>query len=89
LRAEIEDIEKEKALEEIDFCQKEIYLISLREKLKEISEKLKEAEKEKDFEKLKDKAALITPTPGGTGPILVAKLFENFFELLEKEKVVI
>ena len=24
---------------------------------------------------------LYTPTPGGTGPILVAKLFENFFEL--------
>ncbi|GIW66906.1 MAG: bifunctional protein FolD [Candidatus Parcubacteria bacterium] len=42
-----------------------------------------------DFEKLKNKASLITPTPGGTGPILVAKLFENFFKLLEKEKVVI
>ncbi|MEK7626608.1 MAG: bifunctional 5,10-methylenetetrahydrofolate dehydrogenase/5,10-methenyltetrahydrofolate cyclohydrolase [Patescibacteria group bacterium] len=25
-----------------------------------------------------------TPTPGGTGPILVAKLFENFFKLNEK-----
>lgn len=25
--------------------------------------------------------ALFTPTPGGTGPILVAKLFENFFSL--------
>ncbi len=36
-----------------------------------------------DFEKLKDKASLITSTPGGTGPILVAKLFENFFKLLE------
>ena len=22
-----------------------------------------------------------TPTPGGTGPLLVAKLFENFYEL--------
>ncbi|MBI2452637.1 MAG: bifunctional methylenetetrahydrofolate dehydrogenase/methenyltetrahydrofolate cyclohydrolase, partial [Parcubacteria group bacterium] len=22
-----------------------------------------------------------TPTPGGTGPILVAKLFENFYKL--------
>lgn len=39
-----------------------------------------------DFEKLKDKASLITPTPGGTGPILVAKLFENFFKLLEIQK---
>lgn len=26
-----------------------------------------------------------TPTPGGTGPILVAKLFENFFLLVEKQ----
>ncbi|GIW65629.1 MAG: bifunctional protein FolD [Candidatus Parcubacteria bacterium] len=42
-----------------------------------------------DFEKLKDKASLITSTPGGTGPILVAKLFENFFKLLEAEKIVI
>jgi len=25
--------------------------------------------------------AFYTPTPGGTGPILVAKLFENFYEL--------
>lgn len=39
-----------------------------------------------DFEKLKDKASLITATPGGTGPILVAKLFENFFKLLEIQK---
>lgn len=26
-------------------------------------------------------AAFYTPTPGGTGPILVAKLFENFYKL--------
>jgi methylenetetrahydrofolate dehydrogenase (NADP+)/methenyltetrahydrofolate cyclohydrolase len=26
-----------------------------------------------------------TPTPGGTGPILVAKLFENFYELNKEE----
>jgi len=39
-----------------------------------------------NFEKLKEKANLITPTPGGTGPILVAKLFENFFKLLENKK---
>ena len=31
-------------------------------------------ENEKKLEKLK----FWTPTPGGTGPILVAKLFENF-----------
>lgn len=42
-----------------------------------------------NFRSLKDKAYLITPTPGGTGPILVAKLFENFFKLLEAEKIVI
>jgi methylenetetrahydrofolate dehydrogenase (NADP+) / methenyltetrahydrofolate cyclohydrolase len=28
-----------------------------------------------------DKLAWHTPTPGGTGPILVAKLFENFYSL--------
>lgn len=27
------------------------------------------------------RSAFYTPTPGGTGPILVAKLFENFYEL--------
>lgn len=32
---------------------------------------------EKDLEKL----SLYTPTPGGTGPILVAKLMENFYTL--------
>lgn len=40
-----------------------------------------------DFEKLKDKASLITPTPNGTGPILVAKLFENFFKLIKYQKI--
>jgi methylenetetrahydrofolate dehydrogenase (NADP+)/methenyltetrahydrofolate cyclohydrolase len=38
-----------------------------------------------NFERLKDKASLITPTPNGTGPILVAKLFENLFKLMEKK----
>ena len=28
-----------------------------------------------------DKLSFYTPTPGGTGPILVAKLFENFYKL--------
>jgi methylenetetrahydrofolate dehydrogenase (NADP+) / methenyltetrahydrofolate cyclohydrolase len=31
-----------------------------------------------------DKTAFYTPTPGGTGPILVACLFRNFFELNKK-----
>lgn len=34
-----------------------------------------------DFDKLKDKANLITPTPGGTGPILVAMIFKNLLKL--------
>lgn len=34
-----------------------------------------------DFESCREKAKVITPTPGGTGPILVAKLFENFYIL--------
>ncbi|PIR98287.1 MAG: hypothetical protein COT89_00135 [Candidatus Colwellbacteria bacterium CG10_big_fil_rev_8_21_14_0_10_42_22] len=36
-----------------------------------------------DFEKDKksDKVLFYTPTPGGTGPILVAKLMENFYKL--------
>ncbi|PIR89187.1 MAG: hypothetical protein COU07_02475 [Candidatus Harrisonbacteria bacterium CG10_big_fil_rev_8_21_14_0_10_40_38] len=34
-----------------------------------------------DFESCEGVASFITPTPGGTGPILVAKLFQNFFEL--------
>ena len=34
-----------------------------------------------DFESCAKKALVITPTPGGTGPILVAKLFENFYKL--------
>jgi methylenetetrahydrofolate dehydrogenase (NADP+)/methenyltetrahydrofolate cyclohydrolase len=30
--------------------------------------------------------ATYTPTPGGTGPILVAKLFENFFALIAEQE---
>jgi methylenetetrahydrofolate dehydrogenase (NADP+)/methenyltetrahydrofolate cyclohydrolase len=36
-----------------------------------------------DFEKLKDKVGLITSTPGGTGPILVAMLYKNLLKLIE------
>ncbi len=32
-----------------------------------------------------EKLKFYTPTPGGTGPILVAKLFENFYTLCEKQ----
>jgi len=34
-----------------------------------------------DFESVKDKASLITPVPGGIGPLTVAVLFENVFKL--------
>jgi len=39
-----------------------------------------------NFEKLKNKARLITPTPGGTGPILTAMIFKNLFKLAELQK---
>lgn len=35
-----------------------------------------------DIEKIKTKAKIYTPTPGGTGPLLIAMLFKNFFKLL-------
>ncbi len=35
-------------------------------------------------DELKDSKITYTPTPGGTGPILVAKLFENFYKLNQK-----
>lgn len=38
-----------------------------------------------DFFIDKEVRGIYTPTPGGTGPILIAKLFENYYELLEKE----
>ncbi len=34
-----------------------------------------------DFDSVKDKAKLITPVPGGIGPLSVAVLFENVFKL--------
>lgn len=39
-----------------------------------------------NFERLKDKAYFITPTPNGTGPILVSMLFKNFLKLAEFQK---
>jgi methylenetetrahydrofolate dehydrogenase (NADP+) / methenyltetrahydrofolate cyclohydrolase len=38
-----------------------------------------------DFEKVSKKARLVTPTPGGVGPITVAKLLANVVRLAEKE----
>jgi len=39
-----------------------------------------------NFEKLKNKAKLITPTPGGTGPILSVMIFKNLFKLAQLQK---
>lgn len=38
-----------------------------------------------DFDKIKDKTHLITPTPGGTGPILVAMLYKNLLKLAKNQ----
>jgi len=35
------------------------------------------------LEGLKDKVSLITPVPGGLGPLTVAFLFQNLFTLLK------
>lgn len=39
-----------------------------------------------DFKSSSEKARFITPTPGGTGPILVAELFWNFYALQVKKQ---
>ncbi len=43
---------------------------------------LKDGKPSGDFDAVEAKEISYTPTPGGTGPILVAKLFENFSTLL-------
>jgi DNA primase len=54
LRAEVEEIEKERVVSEINFCLKEIKSIKLKKKLEEISKELKEAEERKDEKRVKD-----------------------------------
>ncbi|MDO8494948.1 MAG: bifunctional 5,10-methylenetetrahydrofolate dehydrogenase/5,10-methenyltetrahydrofolate cyclohydrolase [bacterium] len=39
-----------------------------------------------DFEKIKDRASLITPVPGGVGPIVIAAVLKNLVKLAGKEK---
>ena len=40
-----------------------------------------------DFEKVKEVAGYITPVPGGVGPMTIASLMENTYELfLEQNK---
>ena len=53
LRAEVEEIEKEKVIPEIKFCLREIKLIKLKKELEEASKELKKAEEEKDEKRIK------------------------------------
>ena len=39
-----------------------------------------------DFESAKEKASLITPVPGGLGPLVVAFLFKNLLEMVKNQK---
>lgn len=39
-----------------------------------------------DFDAIKEKASFITPVPGGVGPMTVATLLENVYELAAKRK---
>jgi DNA primase len=54
LKAEIEEIEKDKLDFEIDFCINEIKHLEIKNKLEEIAQKIREAEEKKDFEKIKE-----------------------------------
>jgi DNA primase len=54
LKAEIEEMDIENIDREIDFCIGEIQCIEIKNKLEEIAQKIREAEKEKNFEKLKE-----------------------------------
>ena len=38
-----------------------------------------------DFESVKDKAAFITPVPGGIGPMTIAFLFKNVWEIYKRK----
>jgi len=53
LRAEVEEIEKEKVIPEIKFCLREIKLIKLKKELEKASKELKKAEEEKDEKRIK------------------------------------
>ena len=41
-----------------------------------------------NFESIKKRASLVTPTPGGVGPITVAKLLENTVKVAERKFVI-
>jgi len=52
LQAEIEEIEKKEILPEIQFCLKEIQSLEIKNQLDQISQEIKKAESEKDFQKI-------------------------------------
>jgi len=54
LRAEVEEVEKEKMESEIKFCQREIKTIKLKKQLEEFSKELRKAEERKDDQKVKE-----------------------------------
>lgn len=39
-----------------------------------------------DFDRVKEKAAFITPVPGGVGPMTIAMIFENIIEAVKEKK---
>jgi methylenetetrahydrofolate dehydrogenase (NADP+) / methenyltetrahydrofolate cyclohydrolase len=39
-----------------------------------------------DYETLKDKSSAITPVPGGVGPMTIAMLLKNTFNMAKKQK---
>lgn len=54
LKSEIEEIKEEEIFPEIQICLKEIQSLDIKEKLNLLSEEIKKAEGEKDFEKIKN-----------------------------------
>jgi len=52
LKAEVEEIEEKEILPDIQFCLKEIQTLEVKNRLNQISEDLKKAESEKDFQKV-------------------------------------
>jgi hypothetical protein len=52
LKAEIEEIPKKEILPEIQFCLREIQALEIKNRLDQISQELKRAEIQKDFQKI-------------------------------------
>lgn len=54
LKSEIEEIDKESILPEIKFCLREIQSLKIKEKLREISDRIKKAEEEKNLKEVEN-----------------------------------